>query len=52
LFLFFEVSVDRMLVRVVDYPRFIEENLEKCWGWTSIPLIREELLPRLFSERS
>jgi hypothetical protein len=31
LFLFFDLSVDRRLVSVVDYPRFMEENLEKYW---------------------
>jgi hypothetical protein len=29
LFLFFDLSVDRRLVRVDDYPKFMEENLEK-----------------------
>jgi hypothetical protein len=33
LFLFFEVLVDRRLIGVVDYPGFIEENLEKYWDY-------------------
>ena len=36
--LFFDRSVDRKLVKVVDYPKFMEEKLEKYCGHNDIGL--------------